>query len=139
MKSKVYRWRYFKETMLHIPAVSISLIIVAVASLSFAAYAAKDFTHAARTAAALAAETPRGELLRVVKQPVSPAEVSDLMQLLKLNHPSLEVAQSAVPGGLVISGSSTDQYREWVTALGTIQGASRPGSVNAARSVLAFF
>lgn len=129
MKSQINRWRNLKGALFHIPAISIALVITAVASLSLTAYITKDFVKVARTAAIVTTETPRGDLIKVVKQPATQAEVSDLVQLLKQNHPSLDISQSAIPGGLSVSASSVAQYREWVTALGTIQGAARAGSI----------
>lgn len=117
-----------KSTFLHYPLVAIVLVAAALASSAFAAYAGKEFAKALRTHSLLSPEAKKG-LIKLTKQPVPPADVSALVAMLKENHSSLEIASSAAPGSLVISASTADNYREWITALGTIQGAGKAGSV----------
>ncbi|ABM97188.1 hypothetical protein [Methylibium petroleiphilum] len=117
-----------KSTFLHYPAVAIVLIAAALASSAFAAFAGKEFAHSLRTHNLMSPDAKKG-LIKLTKQPVPPADVASLVSVLKENHPSLDIASSAAPGSLVITAGSADDYREWITALGTIQGAGKAGSV----------
>lgn len=117
-----------KSTFLHYPAVSIVLVAAALASSAFATYAGKDFAQSLRTRNVMSPESKRG-LIKLTKQPVPPADVAALVSVLMENHPALNIASSSAPGSLVIAAGSADDYREWITALGTIQGAGKAGSV----------
>lgn len=116
-----------KFTAFHYPVVSIALLTAALASLWFAGVGAHDFAKSTRTAAAL--KQDGHGLIQLQKRPVSPAEIEALLGVLHQNHQGLEIAPSASPGGLTITAATREGYREWISALGTIQGAGRAGSV----------
>lgn len=117
-----------KFTALHYPTVSIALLAAAVASLIFAGLGARQFTKHIRTSA-LVKDEQKGGLIKLNKRPVNSAELETLMDVLRQNHPSLQISTSSTPGSMIITASSPDSYREWMSALGTLQGAGKAGSV----------
>lgn len=117
-----------KATFLHYPATAIALVVAALASSAFAVYAGKDFARSLHTRDLVTPEVKQG-LVKVTRQPMPAADVASLVSTLKANHPSLDVASSSAPGSLVIAAGSPDSYREWINALGTIQGAAKAGSI----------
>lgn len=128
MKLNQRRLQELKSGFLHIPVVSIALLAAAIGVGGFAAHSAKGAMEAWRTSAAIKKETPSG-LIKLNKRPVSPLEIQTLVDTLKANHPSLTVAIGGTPGSLSITAVERTAYREWISALGTVQGASRAGSI----------
>ena len=94
----------------------------------YATHNAQSFAKVWHSAAAVKKETPSG-LIKLVKRPVSEQEIQTLVDVLKTNHPSVIVSQGSTPGSLMISAADRSAYREWMSALGTVQGAGRAGSV----------
>lgn len=127
MKMKKRFLAEVKFTAFHYPVVSIALLTAALASLWFAGVGAHDLAKATRTAAVL--KQDGHGLIKLQKRPVTAAEIEALVAVLRQNHQGLEIAQSASPGGLTITAATPEGYREWISALGTIQGAGRAGSV----------
>lgn len=127
MKLKKRFLAEIKFTAFHYPVVSIALLTAALASLWFAGIGARDFAKATRTAAVLK-QDGQG-LIKLQKRPVSAAEIEALVSVLRQNHQGIEIAHSGSPGGLTITAATPEGYREWISALGTIQGAGRAGSV----------
>lgn len=127
MKLKKRFLAELKFTAFHYPVVSIALLVAALVSLWFAGISARDFVQASRTAAALKADAQG--LIKLQKRPVSSAEIEALVGMLRQNHQGLEIAPSSSPGGLMITAGSPESYREWISALATVQGAGRSGSI----------
>lgn len=117
-----------KSAFLHIPLVSVALLVAALGTSWYTAHKAFAFTKSWHTASELPKETPSG-LIKLTKRPVSEQEILSLVDILKTNHPAVSVSPGKTPGSLVISASDRSAYREWISALGTVQGAGRAGSV----------
>jgi hypothetical protein len=134
MKLNKRTFQELKSAFLHIPLVSTALLVAALGSCWYAAHNAQTFAKVWHSQTAVKKETPAG-LIKLVKRPVSDQEIQTLVDVLRTNHPSVSVAQGPTPGSLVISATDRGAYREWMSALGTVQGASRAGSVWLATSL----
>lgn len=127
MKSLTFAPFNLKSVFFNFPAVAMALMVAALVSLWFAGSTAKSFAAAFRTQSIIAPES--SSLIKLNKKPASDADITALIATIKQNHSGLDVSASAAPGSIVISAANQSAYRDWIAAFGTIQGASKPGSV----------
>lgn len=127
MKISTFTPSSLSSVLFNFPAVAIALMVAALVSLWFAGSTAKSFAAAFKTESIIAPEA--SSLIKLSKKPASDADIGALIATIKQNHSGLDVSASAAPGSLVISASNQSAYRDWIAAFGTIQGASKPGSV----------